>query len=241
MTYLEIALAALIAGTLDTVAGFGGVLLLLPILVIVAGSRDAVMLSALIPLSWNLARVVILRPYVRWMPTALFALGILPGALLGAWYFAGVDPDTLRVAIGALLILFGIYYVVRLYVDLPQMRSLASWWYPIAGLVSGAIGAILGAGHGPLQTWTLAAGGLGPREIVATNGALGAITAIARLIGYAVSGTWNDTIWLPAGIGIAAGVAGALIGIRVSRRAKDSTLELIIGVALVLAGISLSV
>ena len=35
--YIEIAIAALIAGTLDTVAGFGGGLLLIPILV--AGGR----------------------------------------------------------------------------------------------------------------------------------------------------------------------------------------------------------
>ena len=47
--YLQIALAGLIAGTLDTVAGFGGSLLLLPVLVLIGGSKDAVLLAAIIP------------------------------------------------------------------------------------------------------------------------------------------------------------------------------------------------
>ncbi len=45
MVYLEIALAAMIAATLDTVIGFGGGLLLLPVLVMVVGSKDAVLLG----------------------------------------------------------------------------------------------------------------------------------------------------------------------------------------------------
>src|SRR2546421_12984934 len=119
MTYLVIALASLIAGTLDTVAGFGGALLLVPVLVLKIGSKDAVLLSALIPLGWNLTRLVMLRQFANWRTAGLFSLGIVPGAIIGAKLFDQIDPRLLSLAIGVPLILFGGYYVLRLYVDLP--------------------------------------------------------------------------------------------------------------------------
>jgi uncharacterized protein len=236
-SYLEIALGALIAGTLDTVAGFGGVLLLLPILVLAADSRDAVLLSAIIPLGWNVVRIAMARSWVRPRVALLFAAGIIPGAIVGAMFFAEVDPDMLRRAIGCLLILFGLYYVARLYVELPQPPPIREMWLPFVGVISGAVGAILGGGHGPLQTAGLSAAALTPREIVATNGVLGAVTGLARLAGYAFAGELHGALWIPGAIGIITGSLGAVIGIRLSRRGKDSTLELIIGTALVLAGV----
>ena len=236
-SYLEIALGALIAGTLDTVAGFGGVLLLLPILVLASGSRDAVLLSAIIPLGWNIVRVFVVRSWVRPRAALLFAAGIIPGAIIGALYFADADPEMLRKAIGALLVLFGSYYVMRLYTDIPQPPKISEWWFPLAGLISGAIGSILGGGHGPIQSAALSAAALAPREVAATNGVLGSITALARLAGYAMTDSLHTALWIPGIIGIIAGAIGALIGVRISRRSKDTTLELIIGAALVLAGV----
>lgn len=235
-SYLEIALGSLIAGALDTVAGFGGVLLLLPILVLAADSRDAVLLSAIIPLGWNLVRIVFVREWLRPRPALLFAAGIIPGALIGAWLFEGVDAGMLRIAIGVLLILFGLYYVVRLYVDVPKLK-MSENWFPLVGLISGGIGAVLGGGHGPLQTAALGAAAYTPREIVATNGVIGGITAIARIGAYAINGSLHNALWIPGAIGAIAGAIGAIVGIRIARRGKDSTLELIIGAALVLAGL----
>jgi uncharacterized membrane protein YfcA len=237
MSYLVIVLASLIAGTLDTVAGFGGSLLLIPVLALKIGSKDAVLLSALIPLGWNLTRLVMLRQFANWRASWQFALGILPGAIIGASLLDRVDPNALSVAIGITLILFGGYYVLRLYVDLPQPRGLKSWAFPLFGLASGIASAILGAGNGPIQTWGMASAGLAPREIAVTGGALGAITAISRLIGYALSDQLDAGMWLPGLVGIVAAALGSLYGVRLSLRAKDSTLELVIGIVIMLAGV----
>lgn len=242
MLYLvEIILGALIAGILDTVAGFGGALLLIPVLVLAVGTKDAVLLSALIPLGWNLTRVVLVRDWVKWKAALLFAVGILPGAMLGSYWFDLVDPEILQRAIGALLIIFGGYYVLRLYVELPELKGLKEWTFPVIGLLTGVISAILGAGHGPIQTWALGAASLSPREISATNGLVGGITAVARLIAYAFTGQLHRDLWLPGAIGIVAGSIGAVIGLRFSMRAKDSTLELIVGAAIIIAGIRMLV
>lgn len=234
----EIFLAALIAGVLDTVAGFGGGLLLLPILVLVAGSKDAVLLSALIPLGWNIVRIWMLREWMNWRVVGLFALGIVPGALVSGQFLADIDAELLRRAIGIVLIFFGGYYVARLYLDIPSPRiTMKPWLYVPLGLVTGAIGGVLGAGHGPLQSWGLSAGGLSPREIIASNGAIGGVTALARVAGYGAAGLLHDGLWLPAAVGFVAGAAGAIYGVRLSLRARDTTLELVIGGALILAGV----
>jgi uncharacterized membrane protein YfcA len=237
MFHSLIFLGSLIAGALDTVVGFGGVLLLLPVLVLVVGSRDAVLLSALIPLGWNLTRTVMMPKLVNWRTGGLMALGIVPGSIIGAQFLDVVNPDLLRKLIGGVLILFGLYYVLRLYYDLPEPRALKSWTVPLFGLAAGAVSSLIGAGNGPIQAWGMAAAGLGAREMAVTGGALGAVNSAARLIGYGVDGQLHAGLWLPGLLGIVAAVLGSLLGIRLSTRAKDSTLELVIGVVIILAGL----
>ncbi|MBS1912341.1 MAG: sulfite exporter TauE/SafE family protein [Bacteroidetes bacterium] len=236
LLYAQIALAALIAGTLDTAAGLGGGLLLLPMLAMLTGSKDAVLLSALIPLGWNLPRLVLLREWVNWRVALLFAVGIVPGTYIGAWLLELLDAHVLSTAIGGLLILFGIYYILKLYVDLPEPRGMKRGWFPVVGLVSGVIGALLGAGHGPLQTGALIASSMSVREIAGTNGALGSIVALSRIAGYAVRGILDSSIFLPAAVGMVGAWGGAHLGVHLIRRSKDATLELVIAIVLVIAG-----
>ncbi|KXK56288.1 MAG: Sulfite exporter TauE/SafE [Chlorobi bacterium OLB7] len=186
--YAEIALAAFIAGTIDTVVGFGGGLLLLPILVLMVGTLDAVLLTALIPLGWNIPRILLLRNWIDWNKTMWFTLGILPGALFGGQLLGHLDAATVRVGIGCVMVLFGGYYILRLYVDLPKERLPGLWPLPVVGLLTGAVSAWVGAGNGPLQTWALDASGLNAHQAAATNGALGGITAVARCIAYGIAG-----------------------------------------------------
>lgn len=235
--YAEIAIAALIAGTIDTIVGFGGALLLLPILVLVVGTLDAVLLTALIPLGWNIPRIVLLRNWIDWNKTLWFAIGIIPGALFGGQLLEQLDAGAVRIGIGCVMVLFGGYYILRLYVDLPNERLPGLWVLPVVGLLTGGISAWLGAGNGPLQTWALDASGLNAHQAAATNGALGGITAAARCLAYGLAGELHSGLILTAIAGIAGAVGGALIGVRYARRAKDSTLELVVGLAIVLAGV----
>jgi uncharacterized membrane protein YfcA len=237
MNYLVIALASLIAGTLDTVAGFGGTLLLLPVLVLKIGGRDAVLLSSLISLGWNITRVMVMPRSVNWRAVWLFTIGILPGALVGAYLFQGVDPSILNLAIALTVILFGAYYILRLYVELPALKGGKPATFPLFGLVSGIAASVLGAGNGPIQVWGMSAAAMTPREIAITGGALGAITGVARLFGYGVAGQLHAGLWIPGAVGLIMAIGGSLLGIRLSLRSKDTTLELVIGLVLVLAGI----
>lgn len=234
---VQIAVAALIAGALDTIVGFGGGLLLLPVLVSAFGSTDAVILSAVVPLGWNLGRLPLLRSSIDLRATGLFALGILPGAFLGAYFLGSINPDHLRVAIGVLLVALGLFHVVRLYVDIPFPKVKRWLVFPLIGLLAGGISGLLGAGNGPLQSWSMAAAGIVPKVSVAVNGLLGLMTGGIRLVAYGITGLLNVFPWLAAGIGFSAAVLGAFAGIRLSRRTTDSTLKLLIGLVIIIGGI----
>jgi uncharacterized membrane protein YfcA len=237
IVFLEIFTAALIAGSLDTVAGFGGGLLLMPVLVLVMGSVDAVLVAPIIFLGWNIPRVVLLRESINWKSVLLFSIGIVPGTLVGTMLLKSIDPSLLQTAIALLLILFGAYYLLRLYAELPSLRRLSGWALPLIGFVSAVIGAILGAGHGPLQSIALSASALTPHAIAATNGALGGVSSIVRIGVYLIEGLLTSTIWTLGLVGAAGGWLGGVLGVRISRRTKDSTLELMIAVLLIIAGI----
>ncbi len=235
--FVEIFTAALIAGSLDTVVGFGGGLLLMPVLVLVMGSVDAVVVAPIIFLGWNIPRIALLREAINWRSVLLFSIGIVPGTILGALLLQWIDPSLLRVGIASLLIIFGAYYLVRLYAELPSLKTLSAWALPLVGFVSAIIGAILGAGHGPLQSIALSASDLSPHAVAATNGALGGITSLMRIAVYLIEGLFTPEIWTLGLVGAAGGWMGGVLGVRISRRTKDSTLELWIAVLLILAGV----
>ncbi len=226
---------------LDTIIGFGGGLLLLPILVAMHGSTEAVLLSAIIPLGWTLGRLPLLRPYIKPRAIGLFTLGVVPGALIGGMLLNDINPDVLRTYIGILLILLGVYHVVRLYVDIPLPELSDKWSFPLIGAMAAGLSALLGAGNGPLQSWAMSTAGMLPREMVAVNGALGGLTGIVKLAVFWSEGLLKHMPWQTGFIGLAAGLAGSLIGIRISRKSADSTLKLLIGVVIIVAGIRLLV
>ncbi len=236
---LQILLAALLAGILDTVVGFGGGLLLLPVLIMILGGTDAIVLAALIPIGWNVVRVPILRNLIDWRITSLFLLGIIPGTFLGAWGLTIIDPLLLRSWIGGFLLLLGLYHIVRLYVEIPHPKIRAWLVYPVIGLIAGSLTSFLGAGNGPLQSWSMTADGLLPRAIVAINGVLGLATGLFRIIAYGFQGLLKDIPWVAGVVGLFGAVIGAYVGIHLSRKTADSTLKLLIGVAIILAGTKL--
>lgn len=236
---IQVALGAMVAGFLDTVAGFGGTLLLIPVLVMVAGERDGVVLSAFGSLGWGITRIVLLRALIDWKSVLYIGLGMLPGVAIGTYFLDTISQDTLRIAIGSVVILFGLYYVARLYFDLPRMPALGRVWMPIIGVLAGVVAALLGAGHGPITAAVMDASGMSGREVAATGGALAGVGAVARMVAYSINGTLDSELLLPGVICAAGGWLGAVLGVRFSRRSGDSTIELLIGLVLLLAGIKM--
>ncbi|WP_084579526.1 sulfite exporter TauE/SafE family protein [Sphingomonas azotifigens] len=126
--------AAVISGS----AGFGGALLLLPLLNQAVGVTLAVPLLTIAQLVGNLSRVAFGWREIRWRPVLLFLAPALPAAALGAWWFTAL-PKALTVrCLGAAILLFVILKLRGLnFRPSPQLLICGG---AVVGLLSGLVG-----------------------------------------------------------------------------------------------------
>jgi uncharacterized protein len=104
-----VALAALLASFLAAVAGFGGAVVLLPVLVWAFGVRDAVPILTVVQVVGNGSRVLFNRRELAWPVAGWFALGAVPLAVLGGLLFAAAPAPFLTRVLGVFLLLAVIY------------------------------------------------------------------------------------------------------------------------------------
>lgn len=106
LEYLLLFAAAFAAAVISGAAGFGGALLLLPLLVATVGVREAVPLLTIAQLIGNLSRAGLGFSQIRWAPVGLFLLGAAPLSIVGALSFIQLPKDWVMRAIGAAILAF---------------------------------------------------------------------------------------------------------------------------------------
>ena len=107
--WLLLATSAFVASTLAAVAGFGGAAVLMPILVLMFGIRDAIPILTVAQLIGNGSRVWFNRPQLELPVFAWFALGGIPAALFGGFLFASAPIALLTRLLGLFLITTAVY------------------------------------------------------------------------------------------------------------------------------------
>jgi hypothetical protein len=161
------------------------------------------------------------------------ALGAVAGGLV-----SGKIPDTaLLLAIGALLVAFGIDLLRPRHQRAPtpapapglDVRAAVISGCAI-GLLGGFVGLILGSLRMPaLLRWV----GESPTAAVGTNVMVGFCVGVAGVIGHVPSGVDWDVL----AVGSAASIPGALLGSRLTGRLSERQLLRAIGAVLIVAGI----
>lgn len=205
-----LALAAFAAAFVSGAAGFGGALLLLPLLTRTVGPGAAVPLLTVAQLAGNAARVGFGFREVRWRPVGTFLAGGLPAAVAGAQAFVVLPAPLVTRAIGAAVLAFtGLRLAGRLRFGGSPAALLAGG--AVTGFVSGLVGSA-----GPLGAALFLGLGLPPVAYVASEAAAalalhgvklavyGALAplppaswALAVLLsGAMIGGTWAATRWI---------------------------------------------
>jgi uncharacterized membrane protein YfcA len=232
LTILLVILSALAASLLAAVAGFGGSVILLPVLVWAVGVVDAVPILTLAQLIGNLSRVLINRHELHWTVIWRFALGAVPLAVIGGIIFAKTPAGLLVRLLGVFLILMVVYRHTpwgRHY----QMKL--GGFVPL-GAASGLISALLGT-VGPLAAPFFLAYGLLKGAYIGTEAMTAVILHITKLGvygGYSLIGARTLLIGLAIG---AVMIVGTLLGSRLLRRVPQHLFPYIIEVVLVVSGI----
>jgi len=136
MTGVELSLllaGAFVAGVISAVAGFGGGILYLPLVVALVGPREAVPLITFGLMFSNLTRVTIHWRRIVWPLAIRYTIGAIPGAALGAVVFVKLPADWITRGIGAFLIASVIFLLLQKEDHPPLTR----WgiFYPLGAIV----------------------------------------------------------------------------------------------------------
>jgi uncharacterized membrane protein YfcA len=226
---------AVVAGAVAAVSGFGIGSLLTPVLMLSMPTADAVAVLA-IPHAWaTVIRFLRLRPDVHMPTLRQFGVASAVGGLAGALAQSRLGSPVLALVLATLLILAGTSELLRRPLPLPQTRA----WRLVGGMLSGLFGGLVG-NQGGIRAAALLGFGLSTRALVATATASALLVDAARVPVYLLTAgsviADSARLWLTATVGV---TIGTFIGVPVLSRIPALVYRRLIGVLLLLLGISL--
>ncbi|MES2106623.1 MAG: sulfite exporter TauE/SafE family protein [Pseudomonadota bacterium] len=181
MDWFFILAIGLVAGTISGIVGFGSSIMLMPVLVIQYGPREAVPIMAISALMANLSRILVWWREIQWDACAVYSLAGIPAAALGARTLLVVPQHIIEAALGAFFILM-----------IPVRRWLAArdlhlklWHLAVVGAVIGYLTGIV-VSTGPINAPIFLAYGLVKGAFLATEaaGSLGVYLSKALTFRY---------------------------------------------------------
>lgn len=229
-----VALIALAAGTLAAVAGFGGAVVLLPVLVWAFGVRDAVPILTVAQVVGNGSRVWFNRRELVLPVAGWFALGAVPLAVAGGVLFASAPAPFLKRLLGVFLVLTLIYRRTAL----GRRSRVGLRGFAAVGASFGFLSALVGT-VGPLAAPFFLSYGLVKGAYIGTE-ALTALTMHAVKLG--VYGGYALLGWRTLLTGLAVGavlLVGAAIGKRLLDRVPERLFPRLVEVVLLVSGLQL--
>jgi uncharacterized membrane protein YfcA len=139
-------IGAFLAAAISGAAGFGGALLLLPLLTRTVGVELAVPLLTFAQLIGNLSRIVLGFKQIHWRSVAWFLSTALPAAVLGAFSFVAL-PKTVAVRFIGIAILGFVILRIRGKLRFVSARRTLLGGGLVTGFISGLVGSagVLGA------------------------------------------------------------------------------------------------
>ena len=218
---------------LGSVAGSGGSTVLLPVLVLYFGIRDAVPIITIANLTANVSRAVINRGEIAFPVVAWFVLGTLPTSILGAYLFTITAPEILTRLLGAILIAAVAWRRLR---PSPPLRRSPAWFLPLGG-VFGFLEGIMGS-VGPLMAPFFLAFGLMKGAYIGTDALATTVMQGAKLTVFSGSALLGTEIVMAGMILVPFMVLGTVLGKKLMERLPERIFARIIETVLVLAGLN---
>lgn len=218
--------------SLSGAAGFGGGVILLPVLVWFYGPEVAVPVVALFQFIGTATRVWINREWMNWKVAAWFAAGSTPFAVIGSFLFISADTALLvRIMGGGMIAL-----VVLTQLPWAQRVRMTLWGFLPLGASAGFLASVMGI-PGPFAPVFYMAYGMRPLEYLATFSLGMFLIQLPKLVVY---GGGDLLTPLVLGLGLSLGViaiGGAYFGARLMRRVPDRVFAVGINVIVAAFGV----
>jgi uncharacterized membrane protein YfcA len=231
LTLLAASSAAFGLALLSAVAGFGGGVLLLPVVTVLFGLRVAVPMLTLTQLSSNGSRVWFNRSELRWPLIGWFALGAVPFAVLGGVLLTHAPLPALKRLLGVFLI--GVVIWRR---GQRQPRTPTDPAFVAVGAASGLGSALLGS-VGPITAPFFLAVGLTRAAYIGTEAASALTMHLTKIATYGAGELLTGQVLLYGAALTPATLLGAWAGKKIVGRISDRLFVLLVEIGLLAAGV----
>jgi uncharacterized membrane protein YfcA len=210
--------AAFFGGLISGLSGFAmGIVVSAVWLHFISPDQNAalVVLSGLVTQGSGIWKV---RHAVDWRKVAPFIVGGALGIPIGTLVLTTADPAKLRVGIGVLLLVFGLYGLLR-----PTLKSVRGGKLPDfgVGIANGLIGGLTGLGGIAVTVWCQLVGGSKDAQRAIFQPVMFATFAMSA-VSFAVAGTYTVETFKLYALALPLLVAGLWCGLRLYGRLDDA-------------------
>lgn len=240
-TALLVVAIALVAGGIVGYSGFGFNLVSVPVLAMLIGAAEAIVVTLAVGAILSGVLGVPLRKHVAWSTTMTLVVGSLPGLIAGSMLVGMMSPDHLKRVVGAIVMLSAVWLWTT------RMSS----WRPLSaapelggrtleagvGLVSGVM--VAGAAmSGPPVVWLFAWRGVSSRVARASTTVYVAVIGALAVAVFAAAGPVAIAkLRAPILVALGAALAGLVVGNALHRRYAASYAVVSVAI-LALSGLS---
>lgn len=232
--YALVLFVGFVAGTVSGVVGTGATVILLPVLVMVFGPREAVPIMAVVALMSNFAKITAWWRYIDWRASAAYALGGIPAAALGARTLLALPENAVETALG-------LFFLAMI----PGRRWLAGrnivlghGGMLVAGIVIGFLTGIV-VSTGPLSVPAFAAHGLVKGAFIATEAAGSLALYVSKAVTFQAFGALPTDIVAKGLITGSSVMAGTYLARLIVERLSVTTFQYLLDIVMAVSGIAL--
>lgn len=224
--------AAVLAGSIASIAGFGIGSVLTPLFAIALDTKLAVAAVSIPHVIGTALRFWMLRERIDRRVFLWFGLASAAGGLAGALLHTDASSRALSAVLGGLLIFAGLSSLTGI-LERVHVGRRAAW---IAGVLSGAFGGLVG-NQGGIRSAALLAFDQRKETFVATATAVGLVVDAARMPIYLAT-EWDALrrVWLLIAVATAGVVVGTVAGRGVLARVPDRLFRRLVAVLLLALG-----
>jgi hypothetical protein len=233
------ALVLIGAFAVRSAAGFGAVLIAVPMLAFVLPVSTAVSVATALSMVTSLQQVGRDWHQIAWKQFAIISFYTIVGIGLEFYFLKTFDGHTLRRGLGGFLILYSIYALCTGSVP----PALPTRWHGVlaaaAGIAGGFCGALFGGGVGPIYVLYFNILRLNREVFRVTMSTVMLVGGAARITGYASFGFYaGSTITLLA-IGLPLVIVGSWLGDRLALILNPRLFGSLVGGLVLLSGFAL--
>ena len=179
MAYLLVLAVGLAAGTISGIIGTGASIMLVPVLVLAFGPKQAVPIMAIAATMGNVAKMAAWWREIDWKACAVYSLTGIPAAALGARTLLALPSRAVDLALGAFFLAM---IPAGRWLTAHQMR-LRLWHLALAGAVIGFLTGVV-VSTGPLSVPAFTSYGLVKGGFLATEAASSLAVYVSKVVTF---------------------------------------------------------